>query len=667
MDIISNYYPLILSFAFVLFAFPFLDSKDKIARTFIIILTLTLAFRYLFWRVVSTVLPGTELTFAGIWLWVCYFAEIFAFFESFVFLIIMLRNSDRKKQADQYEKQLRALPAEELPTVDVFLPTYNEDVEVLERSILGCLHLDWPREKLNVWVLDDGKRDWLQAYCKEKGAGYIRRQYNEHAKAGNLNHASDFTNGKFIAVFDADFVPYRQFLYRTMGFFADPKIGIVQTPQAFFNKDFYQANLHLYDSAPDDQRIFFDVMMPARDAWDAAFWCGSSSVTRRNAIESVGGIPTHSITEDLTTTLTMLRHNYVTRYLNEKLSHGLAPESLEGLKMQRERWCRGTIQAMYSKEGPFGPNLSFMHRLMFLPIHWVFSPIGRLMSFIVPIVYMLSGVPGMIIQHYSQLFNYHAPFVLVNFFTLLWLAPRHYIPFLSTAILSLSSIQIIPNMLKSLIMPWAKKSKTFGVTPKGSDNRQRGVHVYSLTISVLIFCMTLLGFYLNIMTDYSLGADKGFFPIAAFWCALNLVLSGIMILLSIEHPRWRVDERFTVESDFDLGVGEQKIKAHVLDLSLSGFSMRLPSDAPLSDGVSKVLRIEDVGELPFTIIWQKENLAHCRFVDLDAIKRDHLIRHIYTGNYDNGATFKSHTHWIRDLWNRAFGHHGHMYKSRDDK
>ncbi len=666
MDIISNYYPFILSVAFVLFAFPFLDNKDKIARTFIIILTLTLAFRYLMWRLISTVLPGSGWTFPGVWLWICLVVEVLAFFESFVFLLIMLRRADRKKQADRYEHYLRSLPKDELPTVDVFLPTYNEGLEVLERSILGCLHLDWPKEKLKVWVLDDGKRDWLKDYCLEKGAGYIRRHYNEHAKAGNLNHASDLTNGKFIAVFDADFVPYRQFLYRTIGFFSDPKVGIVQTPQAFFNKDFYQANLHLYDSTPDDQRIFFDVMMPARDAWDAAFWCGSCSVTRREAIEAAGGVPTHSVTEDLTTTLTMLRHNYVTRYLGEKLSHGLAPESLEGLKLQRERWCRGTIQAMYSKEGPFGPGLSFVQRLLFLPIHWVFSPIGRLMSFVVPIVYLLMGVPGLVIQHYSQLFNYHAPFLVLNFFTLLWLAPRHYIPFLSTAILSLSSIQIIPNMLKSLVMPWAQAAKKFSVTPKGSDSRKRGIHTYSFSISLIIFCLTLFGLYLNIFTDLGGGADKGFFPIAAVWSSLNLILAGIMILLSVEHPRWRVDERFVVNQHFLLKLGDKKVMAYLKEISLGGFSMVLPTEIPITNTTSNLLLMDDVGEVPFKVVWHKGQTIHCRFEDLSPLNRDHLIRHIYTGRYDNGVEFKSHKHWIRDLWNRAFGQHDHIYKKREN-
>jgi cellulose synthase (UDP-forming) len=122
-----------------------------------------------------------------------------------------------------------------------------------------------------------------------------------------------------------------------VGFFRDPRVGIVQTPQHFFNPDPMQLNLGLAQAWPDDQRLFFDVILPARDAWDCAWCCGSCSVQRRDVIETAGGVPTDSITEDLLSTLVLLRKGYVTRYLNERLSQGLSPENLTGFFRQRER------------------------------------------------------------------------------------------------------------------------------------------------------------------------------------------------------------------------------------------------------------------------------------------------------------------------------------------
>ena len=298
---------------------PYLHHQNVHHRRYVTFIAFILFVRYIIWRTDNSIMMASMPTLEGFWIWICFINELFIFIETGSFYLVLCKNTDRKKEADAYEAILRSLTVDKLPSVDVFIPTYNEGIDVLERSIVGATHLDWPHEKLAIWVLDDGKRDWLREFCRDKGVGYIRRTDNVHAKAGNINHASTLTRGDFIVTLDADFVPYKNFIYRTLGFFYDPKVAIVQTPQHFFNKDFVQANLHLHETTPDEQRLFFDVMMPARDAWDAAFWCGSCSLTRRTALEESGGVPTTSITEDLLTTLTLLRKGYVTRYLNEKL------------------------------------------------------------------------------------------------------------------------------------------------------------------------------------------------------------------------------------------------------------------------------------------------------------------------------------------------------------
>jgi len=198
-----------------------------------------------------------------------------------------------------------------------------------------------PADKVKVWVLDDGRRSWLKDFCELKGVGYITRPDNSHAKAGNINHALTKTDAEYVALFDADFIVQREFLMRTVGFFADPAIGIVQVPHTFYNNDPLQTNLAVRESVPDDQRFFFEAIMPSRDAWDVAFCCGSNSVTRREAMRSIGdALPTASITEDILLTMCLLRKGYITRFLNEPLAYGLAPESLSAFFVQRRRWAR---------------------------------------------------------------------------------------------------------------------------------------------------------------------------------------------------------------------------------------------------------------------------------------------------------------------------------------
>jgi cellulose synthase (UDP-forming) len=259
--------------------------------------------------------------------------------DALILYISFLRTTDRHAEADRHEARLRAAPADRLPSVDVYIPTFNEPLEVLEKTITGALCLDYPN--FSVWALDDGRRPWLKTFCETKGIGYLTRPDNSDAKAGNINHALTKTNAEFVAIFDADFIPQRDFLTRTMGFFSDPKIGIVQVPHAFYNHDVMQANLALRKTLPDDQRFFFEAIMPSRDGWNAAFCCGSNSVTRRAALRAIGdALPTQSITEDMLLSLLMLRKGYITRYLCERLAFGLAPESLNAFFVQRKRWAR---------------------------------------------------------------------------------------------------------------------------------------------------------------------------------------------------------------------------------------------------------------------------------------------------------------------------------------
>jgi cellulose synthase (UDP-forming) len=259
-----------------------LPIKRGWARHSIFVVVWLVVAWYLHWRLFVTVLPATGAWYEVGWLWLCFAIELLAIADQFILYLTFLRTSDRRAEADRHEARICALPPDQLPSVDIYIPTYNEPIEVLEKTIIGALCLDY--SNLNIWVLDDGRRPWLKMFCEARGVGYLNRPDNAHAKAGNINHALTRTSAEFVAIFDADFIPQSNFLKRTIGFFSDPEIGIVQTPHAFYNYDPMQANLALGKSLPDEQRFFFDVIMPSRDAWNAAFCCGSNSVTRRAAL-----------------------------------------------------------------------------------------------------------------------------------------------------------------------------------------------------------------------------------------------------------------------------------------------------------------------------------------------------------------------------------------------
>ncbi len=349
--------------------------------------------KYLHWRLMDTVLPAEGWTAHAIFIWTVFLLEAISWASAGILFLQLGRRTDRSADADGHEARLRATAPWALPVVDVLVCTYDEDRSVLERTVLGALALDWPRDRLRVHVLDDGRREWLQDWCAPRGAAWVTRPDNRHAKAGNLDHAFGLTSGEFILVLDADFVPRRDMLYRMMGFFQEPGIGIVQAPHSFFNYDPMQANLGLRGAMPNDQRFFFGDVMPGRDGWDCAFCCGSNGIIRRAALEDCGGaMPTECVTEDMLLTLVMLRRGWITRYLNERLAVGLAPESLAAFFVQRARWARGAMQMVFLRDGPLGPGLTPLQRLMFLPIHWPSQTIGRILSLGLPACYLLTGV-----------------------------------------------------------------------------------------------------------------------------------------------------------------------------------------------------------------------------------------------------------------------------------
>ena len=221
-------------------------------------------------------------------------------------------------------------------------------------------------------MLDDSRRAWLKELCATLNCGYIARPTNEHAKAGNINNALRILSElperpQFVSVLDADFVPTPRFLSRAMALFKDEAIGVVQTPQHFMNPDPIQSNLAVSQTWPDEQRYFFDVVLPAKDAWKAAICCGTSSVTRFEPLLSIGGIPTDSVTEDYLLTLRMKEIGLYTAYLNERLTFGLAPEGLKEYATQRARWCLGFMQIARGRSGPFSfNNTSFLDRVALL-------------------------------------------------------------------------------------------------------------------------------------------------------------------------------------------------------------------------------------------------------------------------------------------------------------
>jgi cellulose synthase (UDP-forming) len=646
--------PLLLLAGFCLIVSPFLDRASDRSRTLVALLTGAVGVRYLIWRITETVVPLEAGPLETAWVWGVFAVELLAFLEVGTFLLVMSRANRESGLADRRQAELES--GGRYPSVDVFIPTYNEGLDVLEKSIVGARALDYPDFK--VWVLDDGRRNWLRDFCAAKGVGYLTRPDNAHAKAGNLNNGLARTDGALVAVFDADFVPHANFLRRTVGLFADPEIGLVQTPQHFFNKDPVQMNLHIPQDWPDEQRLFFDEMAASRDAWDAAFCCGSCSIMRRAAVEAIGGIPTASITEDLLTTLAMRRRGYKTRYLNERLSIGLAAEGLEAFFIQRGRWAQGGIQTIFLADGPLGRGVGPLHRLLFFPTSWLVQYLVRFAALIVPVAYLLTGLVPLHFTTLEDLLFFQLPALIAFALSMRWFVGRKYVPLLSTAVGIFATFRLLPTVLASLVRPFGTP---FRVTPKGTLSRA-GVDWVSFAAIMGMALLTGAGLALNSFPGLPLLEERQFFPVAAAWALLNLGLLILAALICFDAPRKRKEERFGIRrvATVRLGSGAQgeggrATRALVLDLSLSGIGLQIEREAP-TPAWAEVELPGIAGVLGGPVVRDREGRLAVAFRPMPEATRDSLIAYLFSGAFSVDPPEGEHKpRLLRNLWNRFAG------------
>jgi cellulose synthase (UDP-forming) len=353
------------------------------------------------------------------------------------------------------------------PAVDVLVPTCGEPLELVERCLRGCLAMDYPN--LTVWLLDDTARTELSELCTRLGCRYLARPERRHAKAGNLNHGLHHCRGELVAVFDADVVPLRPFLTRTVGLFADPSVGFVQTPQSYMNSDPVMRNLALERWLLPDEESFYRWIQPTRQNLEAVVCAGTSFVVRRKALEQVGGFETATPSEDLATGIRIAAAGYRNHYLSEKLSAGLAPFTAAAMARQRCRWGSGSLQTLRTGASPLAiPGLKPLQRLGYSEgiLHWFTFP-AQLVLLCTPLSLGLLGIAPILVGR-DALLTIAIPFFLSQVLLTRWLSGHA-----RTAILPELYRWIFLLPISTAVVSTALgRPRRFRVTPK-SVNRER--------------------------------------------------------------------------------------------------------------------------------------------------------------------------------------------------
>jgi cellulose synthase (UDP-forming) len=606
----------------VLFAIGLLLKKDR-GRRWVLALSLFLYARYMVWRALYT-LPIEDMStliVGGI----VYLAELYGLCQFCFFTYQSWSPTDRQPA-----------PITNDPTVDIFVTVVDEPLSLLRQTLVGCLSQDYPKDRFNVYVLDDGHRLEAKKLASLLGCGYIRRPNRpRHAKAGNLNHALPLTDGDLIAVFDVDHIPARTFLKETVGFFDDAKVAIVQTPHHFYNPDIFQRNLRVGNLIKNEQALFFRSLQAGRDAHNSAFFAGSGGLFRRSALEEVGGFQTQTITEDIHTSMNLHAKGYKSCYLNRVLSAGLMPETFEGYLKQRKRWAMGCIQVLLRDNPLTKRGLSFAQRIdYFGSIFYFFFGLPRLICLIAPLSSLLF--------HISPL---HADVVLLalhflSFYIASALVMRPVSrgsrnPFWSDVYEIAMCFALSAVAVKALVAP--RKERPFEVTPKGQRVKKNTSAELALAWPhLLTFGLLVSGLVLGIQ-DLLYGTGDSGLPVSVFWGTVNLLLLTIAMFVASEQTQGR--QAFRLSRDFasELFVDETSFAARIVNINEHGAALSMERPAFTAQHTVTLLLTSSQGtivRLSGRIIRQERLSsgdvgAGLQFVDLDDATKQVLVDKIF--------------------------------------
>ncbi|MBV1702861.1 MAG: UDP-forming cellulose synthase catalytic subunit [Hyphomicrobiales bacterium] len=584
--------------------------------------------RYVFWRSTST-LPPLSDPIDFVLGFILLLAECYCVLILTISLIINVDPLKRKPLAREED--------EKLPTVDVFIPTYNEDEEILATTMAAAMSMDYPAHKMTVWLLDDGGTDQkrndsnpekaaaarqryedLQVLCKKMGARYLTRQKNQHAKAGNMNNGLKNSTGDIIVVFDADHAPFRSFLRETVGhFLLDPKLFLVQTPHIFLNPDPIEKNLKTFDRMPSENEMFYSITQRGLDKWDASFFCGSAALLRRTALETTGGFSGITITEDCETAFELHGNGWHSVFVDKPLIAGLQPETFTSFIGQRSRWCQGMFQILILKNPALKKGLSLTQRVSYLSsMTFWFFPLPRLVFMFAPLLYIFLNTK-IFVSNISETIAYTSMYIVVNVMLQNYLYGKVRWPWISELYEFVQGVFLVKAMVTVALNP---RKPTFNVTAKGLtlDNN----HLSELAWP--FFAIWGLLFFADLVAVARYFLDSGvnnLIVVVGCWNTFNLMIAGAALGAVAERAQPDRHPRLPIDRTGFLLLDNKKIPVQFLDVSAGGCSMVSSWDmAPPEIGDKPIiadLAIKPIGNMLSKQSQQtvKVRLVHTGFKD----------------------------------------------------
>ena len=603
----------------VLFLMGF--SKKRSVSVIMVVMSILLSTRYMYFRLTQTLHFNSEIeTILGMGLFLA---------EVYVWVMLLL---SYLQTVWPLKREIVPLPDDmtQWPTVDVYIPTYNEPLDVVRDTVLAAQCIDYPSDKMNIYLLDDGKRREFAVFAADVGVGYITRNDNNHAKAGNLNHAMKLTQGELITVFDCDHVATRIFLQATVGgFLKDPKLALVQTPHYFYSPDPFERNLSVGRNIPNEGSLFYGPIQQGNDNWNATFFCGSCAVIRRSALEEIGGFAVETVTEDAHTALKLQRRGWGSAFLDIPLAAGLATERLVLHVIQRTRWARGMTQIFRLDNPLFGRGLTIQQRLCYLSamLYYQFA-LPRIAFLTAPLAYLLFNL-NIIHSSASLVFAYALPHLFLAIYVNSRMNGRHRYSFWGEIYDLVLAFHIALPTVVTMFFP--KRGK-FNVTDKGAL-LDVGYFDFSvvrphLIIALLLAAGVIAGIVRACAHDY-FGVDPRVIALNVGWGLYSL----IFLLAAIAVARETRQTRKTIRIDAELPVllhhaSGVVSRSHTADLSMGGCRIVAPDDRHLDDEIEEIELLLQSGAIliPVKTSATDEEAIRLMFEDIPLARRRELVR-----------------------------------------
>jgi cellulose synthase (UDP-forming) len=568
--------------------------KEAPGRFFFIFTAAIISLRYFIWRTFDTLIYTGPYDFIGMML--IYLAECYAITIHFLGMFISLWPLESKPIPLPEDPSL-------LPTVDILIPTYTESEDIVKLTVTAATQIEYPRDKVNIYILDDGgtiaRRNrpetssiaWerhfsLRRMAEELGVQYLTREQNDHAKAGNINHALTKIKGDLMLLLDCDHVPTKDILKNTVGWFLkDPKLFLVQTPHFFINTTTVEKNIGSFSNAPGENDMFYHGIQLGMDLWNSSYFCGSAALLKRTFLLESGGIAGNTITEDAETSLRLHDKGYNSVFINRPMICGLSPETFDDYIIQRTRWAQGMVQIFVLSNPLLSKGLSLQQKICYFNscFFWFFS-IARFIFYIGPGLFLILGQK---VYHasVSQIVAYAVPHVLSVFVVMDFFYGRYRRRFFSEVYESVQSLFLTPAVFSAIFHP---RKPLFKITPKGKKIANEFLNPMA-TVFFLICLLNVVGIGFAFVKWIYYPLFRSVIFIAFFWCLYNLVLGLITLGAFWERQQLRQHHRLRSKGTAAVFFPKagQSLAGEIKDLSLTGVGLELvlPFSARLDEDV----------------------------------------------------------------------------------